>query len=230
MNSVLEFSSVSMEERAPYENGLRAVSFVLEPGDLLLIRIPEGHSLAPLADVASGLVEPDEGVIRFLGKSWAEGYEADRAAARGRIGRVFERAGWLSNLDFDENITLAQRYHTRRDPAEILAEAQTLARELGLGDIPAGRPAHRDRAVLLAAQWVRALIGRPRLLLLERPARDLPGGAVDPFARVILRRREQDGLAVVWLTDSHENLDDSALRPTRKCAMQDGTLKDETVS
>lgn len=226
MNAVLEFSSVSLAERAPYENGLRAVSFTLEPGDLLLVQLPEGYPLSPLADVASGLVEPDEGVIRFLGKSWAEGYEADRASARGRIGRVFERAGWLSNLDIDENITLAQRYHTRRDPAEILAEAQTLARELGLGEIPAGRPAHQDRAVLLAAQWVRALVAHPRLLLLERPVRDLPDADVESFVRAILRRREQDGLAVVWLTDSHERVADSALRPTRKCAMQDGELQD----
>ncbi len=226
MNAVLEFDSVSLAKRPPYEGDLRAVGFRLEPGDLLLVRLPEGYPVSPLADVASGLVEPDEGVVRFLGKSWAAGNEADRASARGRIGRVFERAGWLSNLDIDENITLAQRYHTRREPAEILAEAHALARELGSGDIPAGRPAHQDRAVLLAAQWVRALVARPRLLLLERPVRDLPDADVELFARAILRRRELDGLAVVWLTDDHERIGDSALRPTRKCAMQDGALQD----
>lgn len=229
MKAVLEFDSVSLEEQTPYESGLRSVSFRLEPGDLLLLQLPEGQSVSPLADLASGLVEPDAGVVCFLGRSWLDGNEADRATARGRIGRVFERAGWLSNLDIDENITLAQRYHARRDPDEVLAEAQMLAKELGIGELPTGRPAHQDRSALLVAQWVRALLGRPRLLLLERPARDLPAWRAESLARAVLRRREQDGLAAVWLTDSHDRAPVSALRPTRKCAMQDGALSEQSA-
>lgn len=226
MSLVLDIREVHMASRFPYQGGLSGVSLALAPGELCLMRLPEGAPISPLADLSSGLVEPEAGAVLFDGQEWST-LSADAAAkARGRIGRVFERAGWLSNLDVDENITLAQRYHTTRDPDKILNEARALADELGLGEIPQGRPAHVERDVLLRAQWVRALLGSPRLLLLERPGRDLPAPVVAPLVTAINKRREQHGVAVLWLTDSHEYVADSALRPTRKCAMQDGALRD----
>lgn len=225
MNAILELRDVSFDERAPYECELRGVSLSLAPGDLWVVRAVEGQPITPLADVACGLVAPESGEVLFSGKPWSARSASDAASARGRIGRVFERSGWLSNLDIDENITLAQRYHMRRSPMEALDEARALARELGLDEIPAGRPAHADRIPLLKAQWVRALMGRPMLLLLERPVRDLSPANFTPLLQAISRLRDQDGVAVLWITDSHERLDDSALRPTRKCAMEQGALR-----
>lgn len=225
MSNVLELREVFVEVRPPYDAGLRGISLRLAPGELVLIRTPEGAPVTPLADVASGLTPAEAGAALFEGREWTTCSAHDAAVARGRIGRVFERAGWLSNLDVDENLTLAQRYHARRDPAEALAEAQALARELGIAAIPPGRPAFVDRAVLQRAQWIRALMGAPSLLLLERPARDVGAADAESLVRAVNRRREQHGVAVLWLTDSHERLTDSALRPTRKCAMEEGALR-----
>lgn len=226
MTAMLDIREVHLTSRAPYDVGLAGLSLALKPGDLCLVRVSEGEPITPLADVASGLVEPEAGAVLFEGKEWSVCTAEVAAALRGRIGRVFERAGWLSNLDVDENITLAQRYHTKRDPAEILQEARALAEELGLGGIPAGRPAHVERDLLQRAQWIRALLGSPRLLLLERPGRDLPASELAPLIAAVNKRREQHGVAVLWLTDAHERFTDSALRATRKCAMEEGALRD----
>jgi phospholipid/cholesterol/gamma-HCH transport system ATP-binding protein len=175
--------------------------------------------------VACGVIAPVAGAALFDGREWTSRSPDDAAAARGRIGRVFERAGWLSNLDVDENITLAQRYHRRRHPEDTLEEARALASELGIGDLPVGRPAFVERDLLLRCQWVRALMGKPALLLLERPGRDLPAASVAPLIAAVNRRREQDGLAVLWLTDAHERIADSELRPTQKFAIEGGALR-----
>lgn len=225
MTRVLELREVFVDRKPPYDLALRGFSLRLAPGELALIRIPEGAPITPIADVASGLIAAEAGAVLFEGREWSTYSARDAAAARGRVGRVFERAGWLSNLDVDENITLPQRYHARRDPAEAWAEAQALGRELGLTALPSGRPAFVERGLLLRAQWVRALMGAPTLLLLERPARDLSAAQAEPLIQAINRRREQRGLAVLWLTDSHERLNDSALRPTLKCAMENGGLR-----
>lgn len=226
MNAILEFRDVSFAEQPPYESGLSAVSLSLAPGELLLVRAPEGRPVTPLADAASGLLDLDAGEIIFDNKSWAARSAGEAASKRGLIGRVFERSDWLSNLDVDENITLAQRYHKRRDPAEVLEEARALAREVGLGEIPPGRPAQVERMALLKSQWVRALMGRPKLLLLERPVSDLPPTDIAAFVAALNLRRERDGVGILWITDSHEIVDDSALRPTRKCAMEQGAMRE----
>ncbi len=226
MTDVLDIREVHLAPRPPYDVGLAGLSLALKPGELCLVRVSEGEPVTPLADVASGIVEPEAGAVLFEGKEWSVCSADVAAAMRGRIGRVFERAGWLSNLDVDENITLAQRYHTQRNPDEILHEARALAEELGLEGIPAGRPAHVERDLLQRAQWIRALLGSPRLLLLERPGRDLPAKELAPLIAAVNKRRDRDGVAVLWLTDSHERVTDSALRATRKCAMEDGALRD----
>ncbi len=225
MNPVLDMREVVVDHQPPYDTGLRGISLQVSAGELVLIRVPDGEPITPLADAASGVIVPDAGAALFEGREWASRSADEAAAARGRIGRVFERAGWLSNLDVDENITLAQRYHKRRSPEDTLEEARALARELGIGGIPVGRPAFVDRESLLRCQWVRALMGAPALLLLERPARDLTANEVAPLVEAVNRRRENDGVAVVWLTDSHERLADSALRAARKCAIESGVLR-----
>jgi ABC-type ATPase involved in cell division len=223
MNPLLTFQHVTLEAGAPYDAGLRDVSLALAPGELALVRLPYGTTVTPLADLACGVIDPEQGEVAFQGESW-NGQGADREATRrGLIGRVFERAGWLSNLDVDENITLARRYHERWEPAEALRQAQDLALRLGMSGVPAGRPALVPRGELLRAQWVRALLGEPVLLLLERPVRDLPPAWVAPLVTEVQRRRAA-GVAVLWLTDDHERLDPAALTPTLKFGLEDGNI------
>lgn len=224
MSAVLEFRDVSLAAAPPYETGVTGVSFVLSPGDLALIRLSYAARVTPLADLACGVVDPDAGEVLFGGVAWAATGADRQAEQRGRVGRVFERAGWLSNLDVDENVTLARRYHERMDPAAALAAAQELALRLGLPALPAGRPAGAPRGDLLRAQWVRALMGEPLLLLLERPGRDLASGAVDPLVAELNRRRAK-GAAVLWLTDEHERIEEADMRPTLKFDLQDGNIR-----
>ncbi|MCS6772072.1 MAG: hypothetical protein NZ740_08625 [Kiritimatiellae bacterium] len=224
MSAILEIQEVTFPKEPPYDCGLSGVSIEIREGEIALVELPVGVALTPLADAAEGLIEPAEGRVLFEEKDWRERSPDLAATARGRIGRVFERAGWLSNLDLDENITLAGRYHSRETFSALMEKAEALAAELKVGMIPQGRPARMNRETLLKAQWIRALLGSPRLLLLERPVRDLPAEEAAPFVDAVRRRCEQHGLAVLWITDSHERLDACALRADRKYAIQQEKL------
>ena len=137
--------------------------------------------------------------MRYQGRDWLERSPDEAAQERGRIGRVFESGGWISNLDLDENITLATRYHEWRSPGEALAEAETLARALGQADLLRARPALISRNELRRSQWIRALLGSPALLLMERPAYDLPTAWHAPLLDQVERARAR-GAAVLWIT------------------------------
>lgn len=197
--AILEFENVTLEPRPPYEAGLEAVSFSLGVGELAAVRVDAGVGRTPLADAAEGLAVPDAGRVLFQGEDWTALKPPRAAAQRGRIGRVFERAGWISNLDVDENITLSQRHHSARPLGEIEEEARRWARLFGLPDLPRLRPALMKRSDLRRAEWARAFLGRPLLVILEEPSRDVPSEAVAGLARAVEEARGW-GAGVLWIT------------------------------
>ena len=196
---IVAMEDVTVETRPPYETGLAGASLVLRAGALAMVYIPEGFAYTPLADMVQGLVEPDAGVVRYRGEDWHAMDPARAAAQRGTIGRVFDQRGWISNLDVDENITLASRHHTLRPLPEIEQEALALAQSFGLPELPRRRPALLRRADLRRCEWVRALIGTPSLVVLEHPTRDVFAEAI-PKLEAAVRAARARGAAVMWIT------------------------------
>ena len=196
---IVAMEDVTVETRPPYETGLAGASLVLRAGALAMVYIPEGFAYTPLADMVQGLVEPDAGVVRYRGGDGRAMDPARAAAQRGTIGRVFDQRGWISNLDVDENITLASRHHTLRPVPEIEQEALALAQSFGLPEIPRKRPALLRRADLRRCEWVRALIGTPSLVVLEHPTRDVFAEAIPKLVAAVRAARGR-GAAVMWIT------------------------------
>lgn len=198
--NILEFSNVTLPGSRPGQGELRHLTFKIERGRLLLIRLETGNEYLPLADAAAGLVAPRAGSLRWQGRPWPALAPHEELNARAQIGRVFEKQGWISNLNVLENVTLSQRHHTARPERDIIAEADALARYFGLPEVPRQRPAFVPKRELRIAEWVRALIGQRLLLLLERPENGVPDDYLPKLIDVVqtaLRR----GAAVIWQTD-----------------------------
>ncbi len=197
---LLEFAQASLAPAPLLHAGIGPVSLRLAPGDLAWIDSEPGREDLPLADLAEGLLDPDTGTVSFLGASWAAMPPEETLRRRARIGRVFAGHGWISNLNVNENVTLSQRHHTRRPVGEILEEATALARALGLPELPAVRPALCAPHDRRRAEWVRALLGTPRLVLLEYPLRGVPPAFWDALVNAVAAVRSR-GAAVLWLAD-----------------------------
>lgn len=179
---------------------LPPISLTLAPGDTALLIVPDPEGIPAIGDLICGLEAPERGTVEFKGRAWTDCGPDGQAAMRSRIGRVFFDAAWLSNLDVDENVMLAARYHAIRPAQEAATEAEALARAFGLDGLPRGRPAWVDPADLQATQWVRAWLGRPELLLLEEPLRHADARMA---AALISAARDAAaaGAAVVWMTE-----------------------------
>lgn len=197
---ILELEAVSLKSGPEYESGLESVSFAVQPGERLLIHLEPLSHRGVFGDLALGLTEPDDGRVLFRGGPWQHMAPDAAADARARIGRVFERPLWVSNLDVDENITLVQRHFTVRPEAEIDAEAVALARTFGLADLPRMRPARVPSRDLRVADWIRALLGERALLVLERPLHDAPPDKAPALVQSV-RAAGDRGAAVIWLQD-----------------------------
>jgi len=198
--NILEFSNVALPGAAREQAEMRGLTFKLPRGYLLLVKVESGNEYLPIADAAEGLIAPKHGFIRWQGQEWNSSEPLAELSARARIGRVFEKNSWLSNLNVNENVTLCQRHHTERPEHDINAEADSLAKYFGLPEVPRRRPAFVSKRELRMAEWVRALIGKPSLLLLERPEAGVPDDNLPKLIDAVQTALKR-GTAAIWQTD-----------------------------
>ncbi len=216
---ILQFDAVTLPATDGYDEPVSGIDFVLRAGECALIELEEERACPPFADTAEGLSEPASGRVLTEGRDWITLAPDEAVARRSGIGRVFERHAWVSNLDVDENVTLAQRHHTRRPPDEIRDEALRWAARFGRDTLPAVRPVWASRRDLMMAQWVRALLGAPRLIILEEPTRDMKKDDCDRLIQVV-RERRAEGTAVMWLTSDMRLLNNESLDPGFRARVQ----------
>lgn len=222
---VLEFRDVTVPSDLPRQGLARRVNLRLGPGEVALVRLENGHD-SPLPAAAQGLTQLTSGAVRFEGIDWSELDPLSQIARRGRIGRVFGGWGWVSNLNVLENVMLREMHHTSRREHDIEVEADRLARIFGLERIPRGRPAFVNVADLRRAEWVRALLGSPRLILLERPLRGVPIAHL-PQLLDALEAARGDGAAVLWLTADERELQHPRLDGAQRYVMRGANFEAE---
>ena len=225
MDTILSFHDLSVSPELHHDVGLEGANLRLGPGQVALVKLERHRPRAPVADAAQGLVEPTAGEVRFLGESWAQMSASRVADMRGRIGRSFVDGGWVSNLNIDENITLAQRHHTRRSVSDILADAETIGRRLGLDALPTVRPALLRRSELRRCSLVRAFLGQPDLVLLENPLAGIDSGVLAGLLDLV-RQAQQRGAAILWTSDDGDLLTSAGLKPSCRLSMSGNRLLD----
>jgi NitT/TauT family transport system ATP-binding protein len=160
-------------------NALQDVSLRLSAGDFLVLLGPSGCGKSTLLRLLAGLDKPDAGVIRW---------EAGHAPIAGEIGFVFQDPTLLPWATAAENVFLPLRL--RGDAREQVAPVIESALErVGLSGFANARPRQLSGGMRMRVSIARALVTRPRLLLMDEPF-----AALDEFTR----HRLQEDLLEVW--------------------------------
>ena len=178
---------------------LRDISLAIEEGEFVGVLGPNGSGKTTLMRAALGLVRPESGTVRILGEPASRGNPA--AGYMPQVRHAIAGLG-LSGRDFVASALDGHRWGLpvrsaaggrEIDQALALVGAAELARR-PLGEISGG-----ERQRLLLAQ---ALLGRPKLLLLDEPLLNL-----DPHRQqsvVQLVRKLQKELSITVLFSAHE--------------------------
>ena len=197
---VLQLRDVTFTSATTKSLLLRSANLTVRQGEMAMVRINRAQKCRDVASMLQGLNLPTSGEVLFENQDW-QGEDYDRHfSMRSRIGRVFEDHGWVQNFNVMENITLASRHHRPRDKS-IHQQVAAWIDRFQLKTKPFRRPGFVESADLQVYQWIRALIGKPNLLILERPMNSVPGGLLKKLVEATNETRSR-GAAVIWFTSN----------------------------
>lgn len=195
--------------------GLRAiggVTFSLEQGQIVSIIGPNGAGKTTFFNTLTGIYPPNEGTIKFNGKSLV-GLRPDQIAGRG-ISRTFQNIRLFQEMTVVENILTGMHVHMKQSAIETLfrlpgfrkeeKEAEQTAlklmeyvglkRHLG-NDLAKNLPYGAQRRLEIA----RALAADPLLLLLDEPAAGMNPQETEEITRLFRRIRDERGITILLI-------------------------------
>ncbi|HVC63806.1 MAG TPA: ABC transporter ATP-binding protein [Acetobacteraceae bacterium] len=158
---------------------LRDVSLRLHDGDFIALLGPSGCGKSTLLRLIAGLDRPNSGAL-----DW----DADHAPTPGEIGFVFQDATLLPWASAEDNVCLPLRLRNV-PPARATPEVRAALARVGLAGFEAARPRQLSGGMRMRVSIARALVTRPRLLLMDEPF-----AALDEFTR----HRLQADLLTLW--------------------------------
>jgi branched-chain amino acid transport system ATP-binding protein len=143
---------------------LKSVNFAVPPGEIRGLIGPNGAGKSTLIDVLSGRAEHWSGTVRMFGADISAMTAQQRR--RAGLGRSFQRTNIFPDLTVIDQLEIASRAAETPNIDEIMAELNLTALAFRrAADISYGDQRRLDLAL--------ALIGRPKILLLDEPAAGL---------------------------------------------------------
>lgn len=172
---------------------LDGVSLGIGEAEFVAIVGSSGCGKSTLLRIASGLLAPSEGRAAFGGRTVSE--------PLAEIGMIFQDAVMLPWMSVIENVTLPVRI-AGGDMAAARREAAMRLDRVGLAGFHDAAPSTLSGGMRQRAAIVRALMTKPRLLLMDEPF-----GALDALTREhmnleLARIAEESGIAVLLITHS----------------------------
>jgi heme ABC exporter ATP-binding subunit CcmA len=171
---------------------LRGVDLTVRAGEAVVVAGPNGAGKTTLLRLLAGLMRPDSGEVRVLGRP----LRGDGAEARRAIGFVSHQSLLYDDLTLAQNLTFTARLYALPKPADAARAALESAGLASRGD---DSPRRLSRGLTQRASIARALLHRPRVLLLDEPFTALDAAAAERL-RADLAGRLAAGLGMVIVT------------------------------
>jgi branched-chain amino acid transport system ATP-binding protein len=192
---------------------LDRVSFTVDAGEVVALIGPNGAGKTTLFNVITRVYKPSSGSV------WIDGEPVSRVRShhivRHGLARTFQNLALFRSMSVLENVLVGDHIRTRSGwlestipmPGAVKAESAARKRAMEMIDfVGLGGVARRPVATLpfgtqKRVELARALVSKPRLLLLDEPAGGISHEEVDAMAHLL--RRIHDQLDVTMLLVEH---------------------------
>ncbi len=190
--AILELTNVE-SSYGPVQ-ALRGVSLSVPRGKIVTVLGANGAGKSTILKTISGIIDPQKGQVRFEGEE-IQRLSPDRIVRRG-IGHVPEGREMFPLLTVEENLRMGA--FTRRDPEGVAEDLEKV-----YGYFPILRERARQEAGQLSGgqqQMLaisRALLSRPKLMLMDEPSLGLSPLLTQEIFRIIVRINREQGTTIL---------------------------------
>ncbi len=197
------FTVKSLTKRFGGLIAIRDVSFRIGPGEILAVLGPNGAGKSTLFNMMTGTCRPTSGNV-YIGNDDITGLKPWQIAARG-VARTFQTTSLFDQLRVIENLLIAYKWRTglgfwntllhtpkwKAWQAEAFEQAVKTLDVIGLAEkkdslVPSLSQEEQKRLAIGIA-----MVGRPRILLLDEPTGGLIQAETDRIAGLIGSIRDQ---------------------------------------
>src|SRR5215831_13618313 len=149
---------------------IESITFDLETGHLVTLLGPSGCGKTTFLKIVAGLIAASSGTVQINGRDVTEPHPD--------FGVVFQQANLMPWRTVLKNVLFPMEILRRRD-ARAVARAKELLGLVGLAGFEAAYPAELSGGMQQRVALCRALVHRPKLLLMDEPF-----GALDELTRM----------------------------------------------
>ena len=215
---MIEYKNVAL--RYTEKDVLRDVNLRIENGEFMVLVGPSGSGKTTMIKMINRLLEPTDGNIYMDGKRIKD---YDERELRLSTGYVLQAIALFPNLTVAENIALIPEMKGWTKE-EIAQKTEELLAKVGL---PGAEYGHRLPSELSGGEQqrvgiVRAMIGQPKILLMDEPF-----SALDAISRKQLQSltksiHDQFGMTTIFVT---HDTDEALKLADRIAVLQDGEIR-----
>ncbi len=172
---------------------LEGISLTVERGEFVTFLGPSGCGKSTLLRLVSGLSPVSEGIVKVNGMTPEN--------ARELMGFIFQDPTLLPWRTVEKNVGLGLELEYAARP--LRHERVTRMLDLvGLRHVAHSYPRQLSGGMKMRASIARALVGRPRILLMDEPFAALDEMTRDHLNEELLRMREEQKWTVLFVTHS----------------------------
>ena len=165
---------VNLHKRFGTNFVLRGVNLTIKEGESLAIIGKSGCGKSVLLKHIVGLLQPDEGYIKFDGNIIGELNSKDLYSVRRRFGYLFQGAALFDSMTVEENVSLAldenKTIFSKQKISNIVEEKLQL---VGLQGIQKLKPAELSGGMKKRVALARVLVTNPDYILYDEPTTGL---------------------------------------------------------
>ncbi|MBI6630074.1 ABC transporter ATP-binding protein [Pontibaca salina] len=198
------------------ESVLQGVNLTIKPGEIVAVVGRNGVGKTTLMRTLTGLLRPSAGTIRFAGRDITS--EGADMRARSGIGYIPQGREVFPELTIRENLLVGEGAGKTRGAPDY---------EMIYRFFPILKERARQRAGTLSGGQqqqlaiARAMIGNPRLMLLDEPSEGIQPSIIKDIARNVRTLNRETGVAVLLV---EQNLELIVSLADRGHAMEKGCI------